>query len=78
MLYVYAQVFGASALALSVDKEFSLGVVGIDKYRRDLTFASSPVPMGQDVECFSFGVPVAAVEVVAVLGQAGQVDDAEE
>lgn len=74
----HGQILGAATLAHAVDKQFSLGIVGVDKHRCDLAFASGPGPVGQDVEGFLILVPVAAVEVVAVFGYACEVDDAEQ
>ena len=39
---------------------------------------SFPVPVREDVESFHVLVPVTAVEVIAVFGQSGKVDDTEQ
>ena len=72
------EVFGATALTLAIDEEFGTGVVGVDKDGGYLAFASGPGPMWQEVKGFGGLVPVTAIEVVAVFGKAGKVDDAEE
>ena len=41
-------------------------------------FVSFPVPVREDVESFHVLVPVTAVEVIAVFGQSGKVDDTEQ
>ena len=76
-LCLLLRAFRAAALALAVDKQFRRGVGGVDKHRCHLPLAARPRPVGQHVERFRPGVPHAAVQVEAVLGQRGQVDDAE-
>ena len=46
-------------------------------HRRDLTDALRPRPMREQVGHGQFGPPVGLVEIITVLGEAGQVDDAE-
>ena len=67
----------ASALALAVDEELSLVVVGVAHHRCHLAFASRPSPVGQQMDGVVAVVPYRAVEIVAVLGQSGEVADAE-
>ena len=66
-----------SALALAVDEELSLVVVGVAHHRCHLAFASWPSPVGQQMDGVVVAVPYRAVEIVAVLGQSGEVADAE-
>ena len=66
------------SLTHSVDKEFGFGIVGVDIDRRDFPFAPRPRPVGQHVQGGGRLVPNGAVEIVAVLGQGGEVDNAEE
>ena len=66
-----------AAIALAVDEEFGFGIVGIDKYGNGVTLVARPGPVGQDVQGVFVLVPDALVEEVAVLGDAGQVDDSE-
>ena len=65
-------------LALAVDEEFGLRVVGVDEDRCHLAFTTGPSPVGEDVECLGILLPVATVEVEAVLGKASEVYGAEE
>ena len=69
--------FTLLSVALPVDEEFGFGVAGVDKDGGVLPFPARPGPVGQHVQGVVALVPQATVEVVAVLGQAGQVDDAE-
>ena len=69
--------FTLLSVALPVDEEFSFGVAGVDKDGSDLPFPTGPGPVGQHVQGVVALVPQATVEVVAVFGQAGEVDDAE-
>ena len=68
---------GDAALRLSVHEEFGSGVVGVAIDGGHLAFASRPCPVGQEVDGLVGGVPVRAIEVVAVFGQSGEVEDAE-
>ena len=61
----------------AVDKQLGRRVVRVDKYRDYFAFVSFPVPVREDVESFHVLVPVTAVEVIAVFGQSGKVDDTE-
>ena len=64
-------------LALAVDEQLGLGRIGIDEHRRDLTFATRPCPVRQDVQCLVLLVPFGAVEPETVLGKRREVEDAE-
>ena len=65
-----------AALALSVYEQLALNTVGIAIDWSHLAFASGPRPVWQQVSGVFRCVPFAAVEPVAVFGQAGQVADA--
>jgi len=67
-----------ATLALAVDEELGLGMVGVHEDRGYLSFAPRPRPVGEDVKRLSVLVPVAAVEIEAVLGDTCQVDSTEE
>ena len=68
---------GLATLALAVHKELSRGVVGVGEHGRGLALAAGPGPVRQQVQGGLGGVPAGAVQVVPVLGQAGQVQNAE-
>lgn len=70
-------ILGDAALALAVDKEFGAGIVGVAVDGSYLALAVGPRPMRQQVDGVLRLVPVAAVQVVAVLGQTCEVADAE-
>ena len=67
--------FGALAEADTVEEEFAL--VGIGVSHDGDGVARVPVPVGEQVGGVVARVPLGAVEVVAVLGNAREVDDAE-
>ena len=63
--------------AFAIEEEFSFGSIGIDKDGSHLTFTARPGPVGQDVQGRHLRIPDGAVEIIAVLGEGSQVDDAE-
>ena len=73
-----ARILLLATLALAVDEELSLGVVGVHEDRGYLSFAPRPRPVGEYVKRLSVLVPVAAVEIEAILGDTCQVDSTEE
>ena len=68
----------AHALRLAVNEELGLGIGGVDEYGGHLTLAPFPVPVGKHMERGGLLVPARAVEIVAVFGERGEVDDAED
>ena len=73
-----ARILLLATLALAVDEELGLGMVGVHEDRGYLSFAPRPRPVGEDVKRLSVLVPVAAVEIEAILGDTCQVDSTEE
>ena len=67
----------ANAERTSVQEQFRTVATRIDIHRHALPLAALPVPVRQDVDRLVLRVPVAAVEVVAVLGNARQIDYSE-
>ena len=74
----YSQILGTLTLALAIDKHFCRRIIGIDKDRGHFSFTSRPCPMRKDVQCLFIFVPMAAVQIVTVFGQSGQVDYTEQ
>ena len=70
-------VFGDATLTLAVYKQFSRWVVGVAIHWSDLSLASCPSPVGKQVDGVLILVPMAAVEVEAILGKPGKVHDTE-
>ena len=67
-----------ASLALAIDEELGFIVVGIAVDGSHLAPALlAPAPVRQQVYGVSLLLPVRAIEIVAVLGQAGEVADAE-
>ena len=54
-------------ITFSVDEKFGCRIVGIDKYGYFFSFSAFPVPMRENMKCFSLLVPYAAVSLVPVL-----------
>src|ERR1039458_3342771 len=71
---VDAQFLAAERVA--IEPQLDLLGVGVDRHRDLLTLVAGPVPVREEVQRGLIG-PHTAVEVEAVLGEAGQVDDAE-
>ena len=67
----------AASLRLPIDEKLGFRVAGIAEDGHLLPLTSVPRPVGQKVQCRFFRVPYRPVEIVAVLGQAGQVASSE-
>ena len=57
-----------TSLTLAVDEELRLGVARIDEDGGHLTYSVRPSPVGQDVQRGRSLVPVATIEIEAILG----------
>ena len=66
-----------TALALAIDEEFGLGIVGVAEDGSHFTLTSWPCPVGQQVQSLLFGRPMHAIEVGAILGKTSEVENAE-
>ena len=64
-------------VALAIDEKFRSGIAGINKDGSILSFPARPCPVRKDVQGICGLVPDAAVQIIAVFGQACQVNDAE-
>lgn len=49
------------SITFSVDEKFGCRIIGIDKYGYFFSFSAFPVPMRENMKCFSLLVPYAAV-----------------
>jgi len=72
------EILGAPPLAFPVNEEFRRRIASVYHHGNHLALPALPVPVRQDVEGGCLVVPVASVEVIAVLGDPRQVNDSEE
>jgi len=74
VMYRNAKVFRTPSLTLPINEEFGWRIVGIHEHRSDLSFASFPIPVGQNMQSLLLLIPMAAIEKIPVFRQSCQID----
>ena len=66
-----------TSLTFPIHEKFGFGIIRINKHGRSLPLSSRPRPMRQNVQRGRLLIPNTPIEIITILGQRSQIDDAE-
>ncbi|CDE62062.1 unknown [Parabacteroides sp. CAG:409] len=74
---ILAFFFRFTSITFAVDKQFGFRSGGINMYRNNLSFTTSPVPMRQNMCHREIRTPMRLIQIITVFRESGQIDNTE-